>query len=779
MLQARTRWNLLPVPEEQASALSSALKIPELVAKLLVSRGMETVESAERFLYSGPQAFYDPFMLDGMNETVNRIKTAIEQNEKILIFGDYDADGVSSTSVMVYTLKALGADFEFYIPNRFTEGYGPNEPALRWAREQGFNLVITVDTGISAVHEAEVAKEIGLDFIVTDHHEPPPVLPGAYSIVNPKKPGCPYPFKGLAGVGVAFKVSHALLGEAPLHLLDIACIGTIADLVPLVDENRIIAREGIKALERTTKKGLRALLEVAGLKDTVLNAEHVGFAIGPRVNAAGRLDSAVPAVELFTTEDEEAAKMLASEIDQLNKTRQSIVSEITKEAVEEVEQNFPPEDNAVLVIAKEGWNPGVIGIVASRLVEKFYRPTIVLSIDSEKGLAKGSARSIEGFDMFENLSLSRDILPHFGGHPMAAGMTLAASDLDELRSRLNRQGREQLTEEDFKPVTAIDLECSLDEVTIETIEQMNKLAPFGVNNPTPRVLIPDVNISEIKKIGSQSNHLKIQFSDGKHKLDAIGFHKGELMDELSYHSPVSAVGELSINEWNGYRKPQLMLSDLAVREWQLFDLRGIRDAQKKLFSLPESKVLIIAFEEETMKHPAFSELQERIYLYPKQKDQMDFAGKYVVFLDVPKTREEFFYLLESNPEPERTYVIFHQENDQFFSSVPTREQFRWFYAFLTKRKLFDAARHGEELARLKGWSKEAVPFMSKVFFELDFVTIENGVITIKDRPEKKDLKHSTTYRNKLEQAAIENQLVYSSYQELKNCFHQSRKTHQA
>ncbi|SFD62839.1 exonuclease RecJ [Bacillus sp. OV194] len=772
MLKARTRWNVRTLDEDKVKELASSLKIPKLVANLLVARGMETKTSAEQFLSSGTEAFYDPFLMDGMREAVDRIQQAVASQEKILIFGDYDADGVSSTSVMVYTLKALDANFDFYIPNRFTEGYGPNEPALRWAKEQGFSLVITVDTGISAVNEARAAKEMGLDFIITDHHEPLPVLPDAYSIINPKKPGCPYPFKGLAGVGVAFKVAHALLGKAPLHLLDIASIGTIADLVPLVDENRIIAKEGIKALERTTKTGLKALLEVAGLKDTVLNAEHVGFAIGPRVNAVGRLDSAVPAVELFTTDDKEEAAMLAAEIDQLNKTRQTIVSEITKEAIELVEQKYPPDKNNVLVVAKEGWNAGVIGIVASRLVEQFYRPTIVLSIDEEKGLAKGSARSIEGFDMFENLSLSRDILPHFGGHPMAAGMTLAVSDLDELRSRLNRQAGEQLTEEDFKPVTSIDLECSLDEVSIETIEQMNKLAPFGVSNPTPRVLIPDVRISEIKKIGSQSNHLKIQFSDGKSKLDAIGFHKGPLMDELSYHSPLSAVGELSINEWNGFRKPQLMLSDLAVKEWQLFDLRGIRDAQKKLSGLPKDKVLLIAFEADTKEHPAFSDLKEQIRLYPQEKESLNFEEKYVVFLDVPKTREEFFYLLESNPEPERTYVIFHQENDQFFSTVPTREQFRWFYAFLTKRKTFDASKHGEELARLKGWSREAVPFMSKVFFELDFVTIEDGVISINDRPDKKDLKHSYTYRSKLEQAEIENQLVYSSYQDLKNCFDQ-------
>ncbi|MFC0188046.1 single-stranded-DNA-specific exonuclease RecJ [Fictibacillus aquaticus] len=771
MLQPKTRWITSHAPKDKIDALASSMNLPEAVAQLLISRGMETEAAVEKFLKGGVDDFHNPFLMDGMKESVDRIISAIENNEKILVFGDYDADGVSSTSVMWYTLKELGADFDYYIPNRFTEGYGPNEPALRKAKEDGFSLVITVDTGISAVDQAAAAREMGLDFIITDHHEAPPVLPDAYSIINPKKPGCSYPFKGLAGVGVALKVSQALLGRVPVHLFDIGCIGTIADLVPLVDENRLIAREGIKALSRTNKKGLIELLKVCNIKDKELTAEHIGFAVGPRVNAAGRLDSADPAVELFITDDSETGERLAKQIDSINKERQAIVNEITEEAVKIVEEEFPPAEQSVLVIAKEGWNAGVIGIVASRLVEKYYRPTIVLSIDHEKGTAKGSARSIAGFDMFENLSLSRDILPHFGGHPMAAGMTLSLHDVDELRNRLNKQAEEQLSPEDFQPITAVDLELELSDISLETVELMERLAPFGTGNPAPKVCLRNVPVREMKKIGSQSNHLKMQVGDSPSKLlDCIGFFKGAVIDEIAPYSLVSFVGELNVNEWNGFRKPQLMVQDIAVTDWQLFDYRGLRDIASRLADLPEKRTVYVRFSQTALiKH-----VQEKPFVFEAEENQLPpkglLEGKYAVFLDVPSSLAHFKEWLEEAGQPDRIYAVFHHESDHFFSTIPSRDQFKWYYAFLMKKGLFHIDKQGEELARWKGWSKETVDFMSKVFFELDFVTIENGVITVKHQPVKKDLESSELYRRKLNFAELESGLVYSSYQQLKQWF---------
>ncbi|MEC2072125.1 single-stranded-DNA-specific exonuclease RecJ [Alkalihalophilus marmarensis] len=771
MLRPKARWKIQEQDEHKAGWLVSELGVDELVAQLLINRGIETPEAARTFLYTKEMTYHDPYLLKGMDKTVARIKEAIANQEKILIFGDYDADGISSTSVMIYTLNELGAVFDYYIPNRFTEGYGPNEPALRRAKEEGYTLVVTVDTGISAVHEASVAKEIDLDFIVTDHHEAPPVLPEAYAIVNPKQPDCTYPFKGLAGVGVAFKVSQALLGRIPKELLDIVVIGTIADLVPLIDENRLMAKEGLKALESTSKPGLRALMKVCGIGQDALTGDHVGFGIGPRINAAGRLDSADPAVELMITNDSSEAEHLAAEIDSLNKQRQSIVNTITEEAVEVVESMYPPDENDVLIIAGTGWNAGVIGIVASRLVERFYRPTIVLSIDEEKGLAKGSARSIEGFDMFKELSKSRDILPHFGGHPMAAGLTMKESDLNLLRERLNNQAKEVLTEEDFKPLTKIDLSTTVDRISLTVIKQLEALAPFGVNNPTPKVMLEGVHIDQMRRIGSESNHLKMSFVQNGASLDGIGFHLGHLHDEISQTAKLSAIGTLSINEWNGHVKPQMMLEDLAVKEWQLFDWRSIKQKrlEDRLMEIPIDDRVLIFFKEST-KEQLGLQLDDLRKASDLTEMSGGFEGKYVVLLDVPNTREELSLLFKEQGTPSRIYTIFHQQDDSFFTTNPNRDQFKWFYAFLLKRKTFDVKKHGTDLAKHKGWSRHTIDFMSQVFLELGFVTIDNGVLSLSDAPEKKALDASITYQRKQEQAQIENQFVYSSYEELKQWF---------
>lgn len=597
MLQPNARWRILEQDTTEVTNLVNELNLSQVAARLLVNRGFTNPETASEFLMKDETAFLDPFLLKGMAEAVNRIQSAVEKNEQILVFGDYDADGVSSTAVLVTALKMIGAGCDYYIPNRFTEGYGPNNPALQWAKDEGYSLVITVDTGISAVTQADFAKEIGLDFIVTDHHEPPPTLPNSYTTINPKQPGCTYPFKELAGVGVAFKVAHGLLGRVPNELLDYAVIGTIADLVPLVGENRLLAKKGLRAFQTSDKTGIQALKDVCGMTAGEVEADHIGFAIGPRLNAAGRLDSAIPAVELLLAESREEADELATEIDRLNKERQKVVNDISKEAMDVVqEMDGIPE---ALVVAKEGWNAGVIGIVASRLVEKFYRPTIVLTIDPETGLAKGSARSIEGFDMFAELSKSRDILPHFGGHPMAAGMTLQSEHVDSLRERLIEQAKTGLAPEAFIPITTIDLTVAVDDVTIDVLKEIEELSPFGVENAKPKVLIDDVKLADIKRIGSDSSHLKFQFAGEEKTLDGIAFRKGDLFEHITPQASVSAVGTLSINEWNGRVKPQLIVDDLAVKQWQLFDWRSLQlnRVGARLEDLPAEKSIVIAFQE--------------------------------------------------------------------------------------------------------------------------------------------------------------------------------------
>ncbi|MFB7639419.1 single-stranded-DNA-specific exonuclease RecJ [Peribacillus butanolivorans] len=772
MLKPKTRWNLRTADENKVAELAEELHITPLVAALLVNRGLDTIESARSFLFVKNQTFHDPFLLKDMDKAVYRIKEAIQNGEKIRIFGDYDADGVTSTTVMMTTLTRLGADVDFYIPNRFTEGYGPNPMAFRLAAEQGVKVLITVDTGISAVDEAKLASELGMDYILTDHHEPGPELPEALAIIHPKLEDSSYPFEDLAGVGVAFKLAHALLGELPEDLLEIAAIGTIADLVPLKGENRLIAAKGIEQLRLTRRPGLVALMKVANIQQEALNEESIGFTMAPRINAVGRLGDADPAVDLLMSENLAEATELANEIDDINKERQAMVAAMAEEAIQEVEENFPPESNGVLIIGREGWNAGVVGIVASKLVERFYRPTIVLSYDREKGHAKGSARSIAGFDLFESLSTCRELLPHFGGHPMAAGMTLKIEDVQELRDRMNMIAKEQLSVEDFTPITNLDGATTLAEVSIQTIQEMSLLAPFGVTNPKPKILIDSVQLSSVRKIGANQNHLKVQLEDSEnHKLDGVGFGLGHYVDEIAPHAEVSVIGELSINEWNNIKKPQIFVQDVSVNHWQLFDYRGKGQAEKWLAEIPVHNRKIVIFSEDIYRRYPFLQNHPDLVLIKNEQeaDQLDCMQGHVVLMDMPPLRELLKRVIE-NKEPSRIYAHFSHEQDHFLSTVPTRDDFKWFYAFLAKKGPLDVKRYGDDLAKYRGWSRDTVDFISKVFFELDFVTIENGLIMLTANAKKRDLSESESFIRKKEQFELEQELVYSSYQQLFDWF---------
>lgn len=774
LLKSKTRWMVKPSDHGQIETLVNELDISPLVASLLINRGLNTVETARSFLF-GADDFHDPFLFDGMDKAVTRIQTAINNAEPILIYGDYDADGVSSTTVLMTTLQELGADVQFYIPNRFTEGYGPNEQAFRYAADIGIKLIITVDTGIAAVNEAKVAKELGMDLIITDHHEPGPVLPDAYALIHPKLAGGTYPFRDLAGVGVAFKLSHALYGKLPEHLLEIAVIGTIADLVPLKGENRLIAKRGLEKLKSTDNMGLKAIFKLAGVDQKAINEETIGFTLAPRINAVGRLEDADLAVQLLLSQDAEEAQAIAEEIDRLNKTRQEIVTAITDEAIKEVEENFPIADNQVLVIGKEGWNAGVIGIVASKLVERYYRPTIVLSFDSEKGLAKGSARSIAGFDLFKNLSACRELLPHFGGHPMAAGMTLKIEDVPELRKRLNAFAKDQLTEDDFIPVTMLDSKINLADIDLEAIEELNLLAPYGVDNPKPKMMIQDAEIVNMRKIGSNQTHLKMTISGGEDSnLDGVGFGLGTLADHISPMSKISLIGHLAINEWNNIRKPQIFIQDLAVHQWQLFDYRGGGRINNVIESVPKEKRKWILFHEGLLEKLTNKTLptDEIVLIETAERAKTeDIEGANIILVDLPPAKNLLFELLKGK-NPARIYAYFYKKDSDFFSTFPTREHFKWFYALLLKKGPIDLQKYGDAIAKQRGWSRETVFFMSKVFSELDFVTINNGFITLKRQAQKRDLTDSRTYLEKQEQFVIENELLFSNYQQLKTWFDQ-------
>jgi single-stranded-DNA-specific exonuclease len=759
LVKSKTRWKMEEINQELAAHLQQQLHISSLLAQLLVVRGIHTVEAAEKFLGGSVQDFYNPFLLDGMEAAVDRIRQAIENNESILIYGDYDADGVTSTSIMIHTMRMAGATFQYYIPNRFTEGYGLNEGALVKAAENGFSVVITVDTGISAVKEAELAKELGLDLIITDHHEPPEVLPDAYAVVNPKKPGCPYPFKMLAGAGVAFKFAHALLGELPHHLLEIAAIGTIADLVLLVDENRLIAKLGLKALEHSVNPGVQALKKVCGIEGKV-SAYHIGFGMGPRINATGRLETADRAVKMFITSSMEDAERYAQELDELNKERQELVEAIAAEA-EQLVLAMPEEETKVIVVAKEGWNEGVIGIVASRLVEKFYRPTIVLSINPEHGKAKGSARSIQGFNMYEALTECDDILPHYGGHPMAAGMTLAIQDVPELRSRLNTLAQEWLTEEDYIPITRVDAVCRLSEANLDTIEQLEKMAPFGLGNPSPKLLIEGVEIADMRIIGKDENHVKCQFRQDGVTLDGIGFKMADIAAELSLRDEANVVGELAVNEWNNQRKAQFILKDVCVYGLQVFDWRGTRSKLEKLKQLDGGvHTRIIAFRSQNRR-----QLKQQASGWTTLHLEPNPDTRQLVLYDLPCSYQELEEAFGAHPEIERIYCLFG-EDPHALSSLPSRDQFKEVYKSVYQHKML-ARKDIPLLAQAKKLMPSAVLFILEVFSDLGFLQKDEQSYKLAQTTEKRDLTESNVYQRQKEALELETELLYSSYQSLR------------
>ncbi|MFM1652408.1 single-stranded-DNA-specific exonuclease RecJ [Brevibacillus sp. B_LB10_24] len=773
MLRAKTRWQLAACDETRASELARECNIPPLLAKLLIIRGIDTAERIHAFLNVSIDQFHDPFRLDGMDVSVERIRRAISAGEPICLYGDYDADGVSATTLMIHVLRQLGAVFDYYIPNRFTEGYGLHTDALKTIYDRGFKLVVTVDTGISAARQVAYGQELGLDIIVTDHHEPPAVIPDALAVMNPKKPGCSYPFDMLAGVGVAFKLAHALLGQPPMHLADIAAIGTIADLVPLVDENRLLASFGLRALNQTRHPGLKALIRVCGLEEKELTAGHVGFGLAPRINAGGRLETAEAAVRLLASDDAKEAAELAQTLDDLNRERQELVQTMTEEAEEMVRNHFPADQNSVLVLAKTGWNVGVVGIVASRLVETFYRPTIVLGIDPDTGMAKGSARSIAGFDLYEALTACQELLPHFGGHTMAAGMTLPVENIEQLREKMNQIARERLSADDFIPQTRVDAEIQLDAIDLETVSSLQRLAPFGMGNPTPLIQLADVYASSMRKIGRDDSHLKCMFAaDGEGRsLDAIGFQLAPLMEHLTPGARIQVVGELSLNEWNNQRKPQLIIRDLAVPHKQVFDWRGSREKQQKWLTLLQgANVATAVFQPENyqqlQQYLAQSEMASCLLMDGAEMPAEAAKADTLVLYDLPTQRAALEEVLSGMKQTKRLYCLFGDPEFSFEQlHFPSRDQFKGLYQIFHQYRQVKK-QHLDSLARKQRWTRATLDGMLAVFVELGFIREEGEQFSLHPEPQKTALDNSPLYRRWQEQTELYTELLLSSQEEL-------------
>ncbi|MCG7345039.1 single-stranded-DNA-specific exonuclease RecJ [Sporosarcina sp. ACRSL] len=766
MIEPMKTWTINRPDEKIVNTFMEELSIPSIHAKILVSRGFSSVEEAKSFLHMEDRCLHDPFLLFDMEKAVERIRLAIDREEKITVYGDYDADGVTSVTVLTTALERLGANVGFAIPNRFKHGYGPNVELFDELYQAGTSLIITVDNGISGIDAIAYAKSVGMDVIVTDHHEIGEELPAADAIIHPRHPKGNYPFGELAGVGVAFKLACALLGEVPEELYEIAAIGTVADLVPLRDENRFIVKEGIRRMRKSSRPAIQALVKVSGTEQLTLSEESLGFMIGPRLNAPGRLGSADPAVHLLKTEDRMEAMSIAEQLDTLNKERQALVTKIADEAEQTMIDMYGDMLPYVIVIEGEGWNPGVVGIVASRLTEKYYRPSIILSVDGETGIAKGSGRSIAGFDLFKELSKNADILPHFGGHEMAAGMSLSIEDVETLRTRLNDQGKLCLTDEMLTPKVQIDVPLEIGEIDVDVLEALELLRPFGVAFEKPVFLIENLSASSVRKIGAAKNHLKLELTDGVNSLDVIGFGNGSIADEMSPGVTLSVTGDLQVNEWNGRKKPQMLLDDIQSKDRQLFDLRGIREPNRWISTIPKKNNLFIAFHESSITH--FKSILQNVQIHQFGKVELT-EFDHVIILDMPPGTEQMKELIERT-NPKRVYAHFFVNESLYFEGIPSREHFGWYYSFLKKRGSFDLRKQVQELSKHRGWKIDTIYFMTKVFSELGFVKIENGLAYIMEDAGKKNLSEAPSYKQREHQIELEKMLVYAPYMELKNWF---------
>lgn len=756
MLQARTRWRTAQVSDKHAEQLAREVKVSPLLAKLMLVRGIEDADSARHFMNDTLEQLLDPYGLAGMQEGVGRIRQALDAGERIWIYGDYDADGVSSTSLMIYLMRMLNANFDYYIPHRSLEGYGLNLKAIDKAKAEGVSLIITVDTGISAVEQIAYAKQLDIDVVVTDHHEPPEVLPQASALINPKLSYCSYGFKGLAGVGVAFKLATALLGKVPEQLLELAAIGTVADLMPLTGENRIIVREALKRMRRSQYPGIRALLEVSGVDASQITSMNIAFSMAPRINASGRLDHASTAVQLLTSEDAATALACAEELDRLNKERQKIVEQIVVEAEAELAAKIATNGQLprVIVLAKAGWNVGVIGIVASKMVERYYRPTFVLGIDEDKGLCKGSARSIEGFDLYESMTACGELFEHYGGHTAAAGMTIAEQQLEELELRLNRIAERVLSEEQLIPSIQVDAECSLQDIPLKVIEELSCLEPFGMGNSNPKVIIHGVHIDDKRTMGKENQHLKLSLVQERATLDAVAFNKGIMAERIAPYTTADVLGELSINEWNGRRKPQLMMQDIRIQSFQVIDRRGAKEASIKAVELARKlnkdrseEAVWIATRIEAGVFAA----EPFVHIMDQSSNEVHGTIRDMILTSPPRDQEELALLRKQYPSVERLQLLLAREPEHGALHKPERQRIIPAFAELKKLQAWqaDAATMNRIAARV-GLSLRELELLHHVFIELEFiiVTVQGSqkLYQMVDTPKKAALEESVHYQ---------------------------------
>ena len=734
-------WKISDIFREDYDSQTTVLN--PAIEQLVLARQLATAESLDTFAKE-ETIHHDPFLFSEMSKIITRINEAIDQGEPILIYGDYDADGVTGTSILVRCLRELGALVDYYIPNRFYEGYGPNEDAFMQAIADGYQLVITVDNGIAGVDEAEILLEHGVDLIITDHHQVKETLPRAYAILHPELDEN-YPFHHLSGAGVALKVAEALLQEViPEDFYAIAMLGTIGDVVPLIDENRSIVKRGLAALRETEIEGLNAMMDLAGTEKSEATEVNVGFELCPRLNAPGRMDEAALSVECLIAESEEEAKLIADQIESFNSERQKVTQKVLEEATKLVDAKTLAKKK-VVILYSPNWHEGILGIVAGRLAKQWQKAVFVVTDDHE-GFIKGSARAVEGYHLFELLNECQDLIERFGGHALAAGITFAPENLQALEDKMN----ELLQEVEVTPSLQVDLSLPLSDLNVSFVEQLSILAPFGEGNRPPVIELKNVYVKNVKPIGNKLQHLKFTLYQDKHSVDVIAFNQAPLAMYLTPDTLFSFVGEVKINEWNGNRSVQFHFIDVLCNEFQFIDLRN-RQA------------------------------------YEQRKDQLQLATMYtnateadeietLVINQLPNSKEELMTLI-TRKKPGNIVIAPLESNVTF----APREKFVIVYKVVKQHGPITLNHQMINYFMRLGISKNELLFILQVFFEVELVIIKNGSVFPTDSVTKRDLAEAPTYQSQKAKLEMLEFFELTTWSELKTTFKTAREemTHES
>ena len=719
-------WNYPQYDETFLNDLKE-YNISENIAKILDSRGINKIEEVKKFFSDDYEEGYDPFLMHDMKRAVERINNAIENEEKILVYGDYDADGITSTVLLVETLVSLGADVSSYIPNRFEEGYGPNKDAFSKIIKSGIGLIITVDNGIAGVDEVELANSLGCDVIITDHHKIQDEIPKAYAVIHPEHPEGQYPFGKLAGVGVTFKLAHALLEIYPDFLLDLVAIGTVADMVSLTDENRIFVKQGIELLNEDPRIGIKMLLELSNIT-TNIDEQTIGFYIAPKLNSIGRMDSAKVGLSFLMAEDASVAKSLAEQIEEYNVQRKEVTENIVKDVIETIENNDIKNKSVIMVSGD--YHEGVLGIVASNIVEQYQRPVLIMN--NKEGILKGSARSVFDFNIYTAINKIGDKFIAYGGHTLAAGFSFDEQNFKEIEKTLCNEFDEYKNNNELKSTKNIDIVSSLEEVSYQFLNSLEVLKPFGMDFEKPNILLENAKVIEKVYFGADKQYLRLTIADEVGNLECISFKDNMIFKDINVNDTIDLLCTLDKNYFNGRTKLQAYIIDMQVKEFLFEDLRytNFDETTISIDSLKLSKDI--------------DNKQSNYYCY-KDLDDIDTEYSNIYLLDIPHSLEDINKILELKPK--KIYLICNDK--QIMSEVYKIDKSRLVKLFNivlnAPNKQVNITQQLDYLLSLLKTNINSLKIMIQIFQELNLVKIENNIIILNPNYETVDLRKSSMY----------------------------------